>query len=70
MSLYSRIIFYMYTFQLTTNTIVGIDQPQICPVIPISLDVPASQNRSNKFSRSCTLILSLAIRKNFITFLC
>ena len=41
--------------------------PQVRPFIFISLDIPATKNRSYKFSRFLTLAFCLAIRQYLIT---
>ena len=46
-----------------------INQPQVCPVISIPLDVPATQNRSYKLLSTLALIIRLAISKDFVTLL-
>lgn len=79
MIIHSRILFLKSLFRLIRCALYrlvklirkmpwNINQPQVCPVISIPLDIPASENRSYKFSRSLALVIRLAIGKDFITF--
>ena len=45
-----------------------INQPQVCPIISIPLDIPTTQNRSYKFSRPLALVFGLAVGKNLFSF--
>ena len=47
----------------------NVNQPQVCPLVTIPLNVAASKNWSNKFSRSFAFILRLTVGKNFFSFL-
>lgn len=78
MIIHSRILFLKSLFRLIRCALYrlvklirkmpwNINQPQVCPVISIPLDIPASENRSYKFSRPFTFILGLAVGKNLFT---
>ena len=71
MLIYSRILFLKRSFcffRCSCNRLIklqwkmpwNIYQPQICPIIPIPLDVPASQNRSFLF---CQKELDISVKR-------
>ena len=68
MCLYSGKILYMDAFQLTSNTIVGVYQPQPCPLIPIPLDVASAKNGPDKFSRPLAFVVAAAGGENLVAF--
>ena len=39
----------------------NVNQPQICPVVAVSLDVSATENGSYKILRTLTLLLTLTV---------
>ena len=51
---------------LPFHSVVCIDQPQPCPVVAVSFDVFAAQNRSYQIRGAPMLFLGLAIGKDFI----
>ena len=57
----SRVVFNMYTFYFAFYSIMRVNQPQVCPLIAIPLDISATKNRSNKLLGSLTLVGILAV---------
>ena len=64
MLLNCRIVLYMDALYLSSNSIMRVYKPQICPIITVSSNIPATENRSNKFGCSLALILGLASIQN------
>ena len=51
MRFYRRIFIHINSWQFAFDSIVSIDNPQVSPLIPIPLDVPATKNRRILISR-------------------
>ena len=67
MLLNCRIVLYMDALYLSSNSIMRVYKPQICPIITVSSNIPATENRSNKFGCPFPLIFIRAVGQNFFT---
>lgn len=69
MGLCGRVIIHVNAWELSLDAIMGADNPQACPLIPIPLDIAPTKNWPNKLSRARPLFLALAIGEDPVPFL-